>query len=588
MSRHAAPDQLQVAPLLLPAGFVQDPAGGEPLPYGPRVDEWQRATAQAAAVDQPAEAGDVVEDQAAGLFAATDVQLPRGRWNPDPVVTINGQRMPNDAAGTGELFGQTVLDDLRVEWGTSEPLTQPEPSTAQLELIDFSRTWATRQDVIGWPVVLGYEYASGVTGDWAAGTFFRGRISDVDVSTVRVRRPDGTHQRAVKLALKCTSLETDLGNVRPSEALWPAEPITARVARVAGYCRRVASTVLARVSDWGTAQAAANDQVSSSSIRDLLVQLYNSTGGDRLVYRPALPASSGLPTGLGVYENLGRRVSSARTMARLYYGGATHPRVGQGAWVGPTDRGRLTYQTQADVTTPLYLDAAVLQYDDGLSRNMASRITRVAVTSKDSAAADAARTSTRIAPGLDEGVLGQRALTLDSLHNWNAWADLNAEDLLAMATQEGSQWRPGRLRWDVKRSGGFELVAQGYALLLGHMSGYQFFLSRSELAELGVRPVVSVIGGVIAYRRGGWVLDLDVAGWASYGGGNSSPTRVPQHSATWEELAGDGTSTFGVLSWGTGDTPGATNFHASVTYEDLRHVGQGINGPIGPDQGWDQ
>lgn len=597
-ARHAAPVAIAVEPLLLPPGFTQDPEGGRPLPYGPHAAAAQRAADELAGLaDADPQAGDVA-GPAAGLFAAADRQLPVGQYDPAPTVIVAGTRLATSAPPNGDLTGLVVLDDLRVPWGTSETVEQSPPAEASFSLIDFSRTWATRQDVIGLPVALGYAFPAGFTADGVDdGTFFRGRISDVALAFTRVRRPDGSHQLATRVEVKCSSIETDLGNRRPAEANWPAETITARAARIAGYCTGVASSVTARVGDWGAAQAAA-DAVGTTSVKDLLTQLYNSTGGDRMVFRPSTPTTEELGdsrgrvaaiSGAGVYEHLGRRTDSTRSQCRLTWGTSTHPRYNQGAWIATASRGRLTGVTIADPGTALYLDAGVLEYDTTVQRGMSSRISRSSVTSKDSGASDARRTVTRVTPGIDESVSGQRAVTLDSLHNWNDWANLNAEDLLAMATQEGALWSPGRVRWDVRKSGGFDLISTARALLLGHVSGYRWFVGRAQVTQLGIRPMFSIIGGVIGYRRGGWVLDLDLAGWATFGGGNSSPTYVPQHAATWEELAGDGSTTFGVLTWGTGADPGPTNFHATVTYEDLAHVGLGLGATVvGPDKGYDK
>jgi hypothetical protein len=196
----------------------------------------------------------------------------------------------------------------------------------------------------------------------------------------------------------------------------------------------------------------------------------------------------------------------------------------------------------------------------------------------------------RVAYMTDESLVGVRAVTLDSVHNWPDWAALNAEDLLSAATQENATWRPGRIRWDTRKTGGgLPLRALTEYLLRGHQVGWLLSINRSWLAAVNVRPVVSVTGGVITYEGGvtglgrGWVIDMDVAGWGSYGGGNSTPLPVAQHAITFEEID-DGTN---LVRWYDEDHP--DGMHASVTFEDLGFVGRGRGSTtIGPDTGWDR
>jgi hypothetical protein len=155
-----------------------------------------------------------------------------------------------------------------------------------------------------------------------------------------------------------------------------------------------------------------------------------------------------------------------------------------------------------------------------------------------------------------------------------------------MATQEGAVWRPGPVRWDTARTDGFDTLGQAELLLRGHATQWLVALGGSWLPQLGVRPAVSVVGGTIAYRGGAWVIDMHLTGWGSYGGGNSSPTKIKQHAITFEQI--DDGSTGQTLRWR--DTDASDGLHDSVTFEDLGHVGLGLNvslANIGPDTGWD-
>jgi hypothetical protein len=493
-------------------------------------------------------------------------------WNPVPAVNIGGTDIAPGLPGDGSLAGLVALGGLRVTWGTDQPMDQAPPSTAAVSIMDFTRTWATDTDRIGVPVVLSWSTTVQTK------VFFRGRVTALQLRRVHVARPGGGTVPATRIDLDCSSLEVDLANRYPTETSWPAETVVARAARIAAYCTGVADGGVFTRDYWATAQAAAVDDPSSTSIRDLLLQLFNSTGGDRMIYSPDKRT----------YEWLGRARADARTLQRLWIGGAAHPREGMGAWVGPDQPFFTTSGVDSGNAGALFLDADVLEYDEGLSRQASSRINRSSVTSLDAGAADAQVTTVRVDPAAYEWSLGTRSVTLDSLHNFNPWAALLAEDLLAMATQEGAAWRPGRMRWDVRKTGGFRVHQQVSQLLRGCQAGYAVSINGSFLSAYNIRPVFRVTGGVITYegaRTPGWVVDFDLAGFATSGGGNASPTPTLQHAITFEEI--DDGSTANTIAWYDGDHP--HGLHESVTFEDLGFVGRGLAAAtIGPNTGWDR
>ena len=488
-------------------------------------------------------------------------------WQPVPTVAINSAPIAPAPPG-GDLSGLVALAGLRCTWGTDQPLDQPDPATASVSLLDFTRTWATSTDVIGLPVDLSWTTTFPFTR-----VFFRGRITGVDLDRVNVQRPDGTTVPATRVDLTCSSIEVDLANRFPTETSWPAESIGARAARIAAYCTGVATSVNIRAFWATTPQAAAVPDVNRTSIRDLLLQLYNSCGGDRMVYSPDKQT----------YEYLVRAQSSNRTLQRLQIGVGGHPRENLGAWIAPDVN--FTATGVDNTTAPnLYIDSTHLEYDEGLSRQASQRITRVSVTSKDAAAADAQVTSVAVDANANEAIIGQRTVTFDSLHNFNSWAALNASDLLAMATQEGAAWRPSRIRWDTRRSGGFPLHANVNTLLRGHQVGYAVAINGSWFPAYGIRPVFRITGAVITYEGGptpGWVVEFDVAGFSTW---TTTPPTL-QHAITFEEVD-DGT-TANTVCWYDDDNP--HGIHQSVTFEDCGYVGRGVGATtIGPDTGWDR
>ena len=542
-------------------------------------------------------------------------------WNPTPAVDIGGLRM-TPAADTADPSGVVALGGLSVRWGTDEPVDQAPPAMATVSLMDFTRRWAVEADRIGASVVLSWS-----TPLPSERVFFRGRITQLELTRVQVRRRDGSTVPAIRVDLTCTSLETDLANRYPAETSWPRENLGARAARLAAYCGGVADAVHVR-SFWASStDAAAVENVNKTSIRDLLLQLYTSCGGDRMIYSPQRRT----------YEHLFRRNATTRSMQRLWSPGPTNFRAGMGHFVAPSNSVADAFTaTGVDTATPGYglsMDADDLEYDEGMARRSADRITRVQlsyvnVTVSAASLSDKGRaaqaiadriasglpvfedftwqgspqevlnyndeladqfyaehpgsnwpankanvrtwmlarvlaerkqgTTTRerrtvelVAPHADESYTGQRAVTFDSVHVFQTWAELNAQDLLASAVQENSTWRPGRFRWDTRRTGGLYNHALCELLLRGHQVGWPVSINRSWPASLGVRPVFSVTGGVITYegssagRGRGWVIDIDAAGWGTFGGGNATPDPIKQHAITFEEID-DGTPEYTV------------------------------------------
>lgn len=508
-----------------------------------------------------------------GLFGAA---LAPGTvlWNPVPAVTINGIPIPGGPPADGNLAGLVAIDKLAVTWGTDQPMDQPPPATATVSLLDFTRTYATRQDLVGLPVVLSWSTTQ------ASRVFFRGRIADLDITRVKVARPDGSTVPAARLDLTCSSIEVDLANRFPAETEWPAETVGERATRIAAYCAGVANSVVV-ISTWAPGNCAAVTDVNKTSIRDLLVQLYTSTGGRRLIYSPERQT----------YEWMTRATVDARSLQRLWIGTGTHPRAGLGAWIGPDVTGTGTTETGWNGTpspTPLFLDADWLEYPHGMTRQASSRITRVSVTAK-SDADNSDLTVVKVDTEADETLVGQRVVTFDSVYRSDSYTNSLAADLLSMATQEGAAWRPQRIRWDTRRTGGFPHHGQAAALLIGHMTGFPVSINGSWVAAYAVRPLFRITGGVITYHGGpnnGWDLEMDVAGWATFTSPAGGPrwVPVPQHALTFEEID-DGTDA-NTLRWYDDDNP--NGLHESVTFEDMGHVGRGRgNTTIGPNQGYD-
>lgn len=509
-----------------------------------------------------------------GVYAAPAYA---GTFRPSCVVTVDGVDVAGGAAAAGDS-GLMVVDGLSVTWGREAVLEQPTPGTGRLVLFDPSRTWATRADRRGRPVTIRWEGRDDVTGAAVSGVLFRGRIGaplTVSPRTVTRARPDGSGEtvRGALVEIPLQSAVVDLANVVPRVA-WPAETMGARIDRCVTEARRwglLAGGALLR-EVWRTpnvAPVAVNDQVS---LLDHFTALYDSSGGDSYTYRPDTDALTYVV----------RRDYQSATMGALTRT-TTGPRANRGAYV--TARSLIfgivgdDQANGGDLSTPpatgLFLDTAALEYDPADGVTTPPRITRIAVTGPDEANAYTLRTveiPVRREPwdpaggsnALDETALGVRTARVDSLVAWNAWNDLVASDTENQARQEGSRWVLQPLRLVTAKAGGFPSVAVAQLLLAGYERNDNLFLQRSWLPALGIRPVFGVMGATIGYLRGGWDVTFAPA---------PIVTQRPQHPLTFEDLR-TANSALWLQAW---DGPHPAGLDPTVTFEDLRYVGWGLD-----------
>lgn len=552
----------------------------EALPvHGPYLADWQMAAQELEPAGAPPAEWSPSVASPAGLRTADAGPIIGGQLQPTPYVRLNGSDLgPSVTYTAGLPDGQVVLDGLEVNWGTSEPLEQADPSTATFAVLDFTLTWAAGAALMGLPVQMRWVLVRPELNISKVRSFFEGRVSGVQLRLVDVQLPSGYTVQATRVEVSCTSVEVDDANKQPS-GVWPAETLDQRSQRLANFLGKF---VVIRSSDWGANGAQPMD-VTGASPRDLLLQLYNSTGGDRLVFS----------TQALQYQWLGRRQVDSRSAGRLQAAQrvagtpdtapAYQSRWGQGVYVEPAFSFYPTGVETPDGQLRMYLDARYLEYAEGVGKTASERITRAVVDYVDNQDA-VKKTITKVDPAADESKIGQRAVTLDSVLSGTAQASILASDLLAMATQEGSQWRPGTVRWDTRKTGGFELSVQCDVLLRGYATRVPIFVQGSQLSTLNVRPVFSAIGGTIAYRKKAWVVDFDLAGWALASAATETAISRKQHPITWEEID-NGTAEY-QMEWHDEDHP--RSFHRSVTYEDLAFVGIGYGSTAaGPDTGWD-
>jgi hypothetical protein len=317
------------------------------------------------------------------------------------------------------------------------------------------------------------------------------------------------------------------------------------------------------------APVAAKDQ---TSVLDQLTAVFASSGADRIDYLPGADSLLFL---------VRRDYPNERGVAGLWWDANTagYARAGQGAYIR-------TYSMTppgGSAGTPLYLDAATIEYDPADGMTTPPRFTRAQLAHPDLNGTPAYETrNTEIRVPLedgsyaDESVHGVRVAKLESLVAWNNYADTALSDQAFMLRREGSRWVLGDLVLTTRRTGGFETADIARLLLAGYERVSPIFLQRSWLSTYGLRPVFGVMGGAIAYSREGWDLTFSLA---------PITTTQKQHSITWEEID-DGSTTF-ELQWHDGDH--TRGLHESVTYEDMAFCSTGLGvSTIPADVGWDQ
>ena len=424
-----------------------------------------------------------------------------------------------------------ALDGVTVKWGRGAPLEQPKPATANVAVLDPSGEWAAGADLIGQPVAVQWT-AAGETH-----TYFTGRVASVTVTPTKVRNPDGNTVHGARVALSCTSLLTDLGNVRPASGAWPAETLAARRARVAALAAPAVSGIGTRAT-WDLAPLAAVAKTDGATVLQAVTELLANAGADRWTYDPDTRR----------IEWLGRRTFDPADAAHLARDSAR-----PGVYVaGPSVQRSASDPVQPAVGIP----ASVIAGDGTVTKDQAARLTRATVTYPDPANPTGSLTVTALT-GADEALLGSRSADSKVQIADTTRALSVAQDIAALVAGEASGWVLPGMRWDTSLTNGFDTLEQARLLLAGTERTGVFWLAGSLLPALGVLPLFGVLGGTILYRHGAWTVDFTPA--------PTSLTGPPAPGVTWEDLDPS-------LTW---DDPGPHSLDDSVTYEDMRWVPSG-------------
>lgn len=408
-----------------------------------------------------------------------------------PTLSVAGASVAGGLAGGPSLV---AIRELSLTWGRGGLLDAPQPATAQLTLLDTSpgATFAARSDLIGQPVVLGY------TGPGLAGTNFRGRITDVDVSP---RRSGGFY-----VALQASSKLIDAANyLAPRGSVWPAEAMSARRDRILGLLPAgffAGGVTLPQDADLSITnradpanglpnQQAAQVDAAGGDALALLRSLFTSMSPLPMVYDPAADAV-GVPPRLRHLWNNGSGMTSSVQLA-----------------LDPAGSGRYVIAS----LNGLRFAPDQLGYSGALEQTLDTRLTRVEVTYLDAAAAWASKTAvSATADGPNEPTIGRRTLSVSS---WHANATDAGELASLYAQVVNAEQRLPRLGPVTYRTARTPLanVAHARKLLAGAEIGtgagaLEVFAAGTWLPRLGQRPLFGVIGGTLRYADGDWTIGL--------------------------------------------------------------------------------
>lgn len=512
---------------------------------------------------------DVADLFAAPLFGAAAA----GPLMPVPVVAIGGVTVASGP--NASLTNLMAVDGLNVSWGRSQVMDQPDPQTATLTCFDPLSSWPLTADLRGQLVTISWRQTRPSDGSLQTVPFFVGRITRAKLTRKTVTRDDGVKVHGLLIAMSAASLLNDLANRVPAED-WPDETLGARRARLATWAANVCTGGIVVRNFWADPHVAPVPIANQVSVLDHLLSLYESTGPDRMTFLPWNQQACQLER---------RDHPVARTLGALHWNvaGEGTARDGAGAYAwsiafAPYDNGMASLN--------LYVDAARVEYGDssGLTKDITAMLTRVEVSHPDVTAGNATRVEVALCsvvdPKISETTMGVRTARLDSLVNWNAYAQTAASDLSYMAAREAAGWRPDPIRIRTKLGAdvgdGFEFYDQMRVILTGGEVISYFFVQRSWFAQLGIRPCFALIGGTITYRAGEWLAECQLAPV------NTQPAR--QHAISWSEID-DGSTTY-ELQWWDDDNP--RGLHESLTYEDIGFVGMGLGMTTVPaDSGWD-
>jgi hypothetical protein len=467
-----------------------------------------------------------------------------------PTLTVGGAAVATSTAGAASLV---AIDAVRVSWGRGRPLEATTPATCDLAVLDTSPgyTFARRTDLIGQLVEVGWVL-DGVTGVGTSGVTFRGRVTDTAAHPVTYTDAQGRAHRGYRVTLAASSIELDLAQtvLADPSAVWPAESFLLRSARLAGYIagrQYTGGLVLPAAADLGirtppvtdpsTYQAAPVDP-SGKDVLALLRSFFTSLSPLAMQYDPNADALTYCP--------------------RHRYPFAP-PNAGTAPWA-ITPSVRLVTSARGLVAASLaglHLDGDRLTGGGAAAQALDGRLTAVKVKFSDGTAANADAEVTVVTNEGAAGGSGSRVLSVESHRNFLADAQTLAAWYADVANYEARWLAIGPVEYSTAREPLAD-PAHAAALLSGHDTGAVLYVNGSWLPDLGVRPLYTRLGGVVAYAAGEWTSTF-----------TPGPVIVDPYPRTW------GPVTAAVASTSTVDT--LATLHPALTVGDIGWVDVGAH-----------
>lgn len=439
--------------------------------------------------------GDPADDDSAGLFAAADPPAP-GTVLPTPTVTLDGTAVAGvltaDQLAAAPLPDLILVDRLRLDWGRSDLARQPEPSRLTFSVLDTTPDLRHARRASGWlnaPVVAGWT----LPGESA--TNFRGLVDEPELQARTIRRADGTRRRCALLSFAAVGLDAQLANYRkpPNSPAWGSATVNHTVDGRRGLIAGMLAGLLGvTVYPGWSARGVVPLDPSESDAATLLRDLHTGAAappGYALTYDPAANAMAWCPR-----RNLSASFPfTAALTADGTRGGRIHVHTRALAYSGLPN------------TPALGIDAGTLIHTaERVTVNPAGGLTRIEVL-YDHPNPDFREIRSRDVAGT---TTARNTLALTSQLYSTSWVDDQADGWADMAGREMRAWTAGGLRLETRRTGGFETVEHARSLLRAVESPDYWFIQRSILTRLGVRPYFGVIGGVLEYARGHWSVDM--------------------------------------------------------------------------------
>jgi hypothetical protein len=377
-----------------------------------------------------------------------------------------------------------ALTGLRITWGRTTTVDQPEPSTCSFSIADppggsvrFDDTVRLGSTVVVYATLDGIRYV-----------VFAGRVTDLDAAY--------DTDAAVCEVVAADQL-ADLANRFVGSEPWPAEQMWQRAHRIVTAVGLDPNKVLATIPAPQNSLVVSRMDVDRQSATVLLQELATSTGFVLWSSFNAAKQSQYL-----IFEDPAARAS-------LYVFGQALPSL---LWTVMTGTGAGTPMTSCNV----------LQDPVHWRREVGDLITRVAVRWADQTTAPGTTERTvSLIDSASESTYGARGLSVGTILTTSNDATALAGRLLA-AHQPSDSWRTEGLTWDLSLTDHDDSATRSLAVtLLDNVARLGYAIALTDLpywTPTAAATQLYIEGGDYAFEDGHWVLALQGAPATGLGG----------------------------------------------------------------------